>query len=187
MHPRRQIRNFVAEYLAGTTEGGEPRTDAGAAVYAGRDLPFGRDDFERGIVVYTPDEDVDRDHMHQGGNRRHVMRMEIQAYAVGDDGEDKADDMAWQVEEALRAIPTLENRVESCDVIRTESAFADNGEQALWVTALIYEVAYWTHEQPNEEGRPTIVLIGFWPDIGPGHEPDYTQIHPAPDVGEWTP
>lgn len=167
-HPGALVRGAVVDAIKGSTA-------AENHVFDSRDLPLSAD-ITPAILIYKTGEVLDRDHMHDNGLRRRTMTLSIEIYGVGDDAADVTDRVAWEVENTLRADPTLGGKVERIDFIDSATAFADNGELALFVTAMTVEVIYWTHLVADEGSRPSIVLLGFSPDIGLGNEPDYAEV-----------
>ncbi|MER9003330.1 hypothetical protein NKI15_06835 [Mesorhizobium sp. M0862] len=176
-HPRKLIRAAVAALLS-TPDASDPPvfpTGAKARVYDSRDFPADARIMPV-CVVYTGADVIDPDHRHDGGIRRHFLKLIVECYAVGDDGAEAVDECANQVETWLHANPTLGNRVEWCTIFGTDTAFAEQGEVALWTVILTFDIIYYTQLIADDGRRPTTVMLGFDPEIGIGHEPDYTDI-----------
>lgn len=167
-HPGSEVRAAVVEAIRGSTT-------AGNHVFDSRDLPLS-EDITPAILIYKTGETLDRDHMHDDGLRRRTMTLSIEIYGVGDNAADITDAVAWEVENTLRSDPTLDGKVERIDFVESATAFADNGEQALFVTSMTVEVIYWTHLVTEEGSLVQIVMLGFAPDIGLGHEDDYAEL-----------
>lgn len=174
-HPRKVIRAAAVSMLATPDANGDFPTGAKARFHDSRDFPVDARTMPVGLI-YTESEEFDPEHMHDNGVRRRIMQMKAEFYQVGENAAADVDEGAWQIENAFYANPTINDLAESVRLTRMESAFADNGEYALWTAVLTLEVVYWTHVQPDTAGRPTTVLLGFDPDTGPGHESDYSQV-----------
>jgi hypothetical protein len=143
MHPRKALRAAAVEIIRSAG------TDAAHRVYNSRDFTLNTNSTPA-IVVYTLGERIDSDQQHEGGLRRRVMDMRVECYHTGDDGADAVDEMAWQVETALRAAPTLGNLALTTRLINTDMAFAAQGEFALHAAVMHWEVTYYTH--PEDDG-----------------------------------
>lgn len=176
-NPGREIRTAIVDLLK--TPFGDPPafpTDAGGRVFNSSDSP-GDVDAGREINVYLAGETLDPSWQHQGGGRRRIMDLRIECYHYGTSGADSVDDMRWQVEETIRRDPTIGRRVEWCRLKESNIFFAEQGDVAMFAAVTAWEVIYYTVPAEDEAGRPTTVLLGFSPDIGPGHEPDYTVVY----------
>lgn len=176
-HPRKLIRAAVAALLSTPDTSVPPvfPTAAKARVYNSRDFPADARIMPV-VVVYTGKDLIDPDYRHDGGIRRRFLKLMVECYAVGDAGADAVDDCAFEVETFLHANPTLGNLVEWCTIFETDTAFAEQGEVSLWTSILTFDIIYYTQLIPDSTGRPTTVLLGFDPETGLGHEPDYTDI-----------
>ncbi|MBZ9850115.1 hypothetical protein LB565_19205 [Mesorhizobium sp. CA14] len=176
-HPRKLIRAAAVNLLA-TSDASTPPvfpTAAKARVYNSRDFPADARIMPV-VVVYSGDDVIDPDYRHDGGVRRRFLKLMVECYAVGDDGAEAVDDCALEVENWLHANPTLGNLVEWCTINSTVIAFAETAEVALWTAVLTFDVVYYTQLIEVEGRRPTTVMLGYDPDTGPGHEPDYTDV-----------
>ncbi|QKC89998.1 hypothetical protein EB230_17475 [Mesorhizobium sp. NZP2234] len=176
-HPRKIIRAAVAALLA-TPDAADPPvfpTAAKARFYNSRDFPADARTMPVG-VVYTGKDLIDPDYRHDGGIRRRFLKLIVECYAVGDEGADAVDDCAFQVETWLHANPTLGNLVEWCTIFETDTAFAEQGEVALWTAILTFDIIYYTQLIEVDGRPPTTVLLGFDPETGPGNEPLYTDV-----------
>ncbi|RVH56277.1 hypothetical protein CN213_16145 [Sinorhizobium meliloti] len=182
-HPRKLIRADMVSLLKAAIPGDPVTypTRAGQRVFDSADSPPHEDD-PPSINVYMVGEDIDPEYRHQEGQRRRIMEVRVECYYSGGDGGEIVDEMAWQVENALRANPTINNKVEWCHLINTNVFFVESKKLALFAAVMTWQVIYYTHEYIDEGGRPTIVLLGFAPEIGPGHEPDYSEILNEPEV-----
>lgn len=175
-NPGRQIREAIVQLLKSPVgDPPAPPTDAGARVFNSSDSP-GDVDGGAEINVYLAGETMDSTYQHQGGVRRRIMDLRIECYHYGGSGADAVDDMRWQVEQAMRGDPTIGNRVEWCRLKESSIFFAEQADVALFAAVMSWEVIYYTDVAENEGSVPTIVLLGFSPDIGPGNEDEYTPI-----------
>lgn len=182
-NPRAIIREAFVQMLK-TPDPQDPQsfpTDAKARWHNSRDFPLDARVMPTG-VAYTVRERTDPDYRHESGIRRKIMELRAEYYHTGDAAGDLVDEGAWQIENAVHASPTLGNLVESCHLTDTDIAFAEQGDFALFTAVMTFEITYYTHVQEDEEGRPTIVLLGFDPETGPGHEPDYEEIFRGTDA-----
>lgn len=170
-HPRELVR---AAMVALIKAGG---TDAAHRVYDSRDFTLNTN-ATPAIVAYTLAERIDPDQQHQDGLRRRIMDMRVECYHTGDAGAAAVDRMAWQVENCARTDPTLGGRVEWCKLSSTDMAFAEQGEFALHAAVMTFEVVYYTHLYEVDGEPPITVLLGFEPQVGPGHEPEYVDLTP---------
>ncbi len=177
LHPRKIIRQRVVDLLKAPTAGDPITYPTGAGIYVfdSRDTEPNPDRPQQ-ILVYTLGEKMDPEYRHQQGLRRRIMTLRIECYSIGDDGAAVADTMAWSVENAFLTDPTLNNLVEWVHLVDTNIAFAEQGEMALFCAVMDWEVSYYTNAQDDAGQQPTIVLLGFDPDTGPGHEPDYSEV-----------
>lgn len=175
-NPGRIIRSAIVDLLK-TPYGDPPAspTAAGARVFNSSDSP-GDVDAGAEINVYLAGETLDSTYQHQGGIRRRIMDLRIECYHYGASGADSVDDMRWQVEQTMRRDPTLGNRVEWCRLKESSIFFAEQGDVALFAAVTSWEVIYYTDLFLEDGVTPTIVLIGFSPEIGPTHQDDYTAI-----------
>lgn len=178
MHPRKEVRAAIVALLK-TPEGVAPAqvfpTSVNARWYDSRDTPTDTRLMPVG-VVYTANERLDPDYRHDGGVRRRIMTMRIEAYHTGDEAAEGVDLIAWEVENLLHANPTIGNKVESCRLETTEIAFAEAGDVSLFAAVMEWEVVYYTHVVVDDGDVPKTVLLGFDPETGPGNEDDYTVI-----------
>lgn len=173
--PRKEVVAAVADYLKTPVDGKFP-TDANGRVSDTDSTPPDVDSLPEINVLFVRETvDATTDHQNGAGGLnspvRRVMEMNIEVYH----DTPESLDVAWQVEEALRANPTLADKVERVRINDIDLYVAENETVALYVSIIKLEVSYWTHVV-DEEGRPTTVLLGFWPEIGPGNEEDYTDI-----------
>jgi hypothetical protein len=174
-NPRKLITAAVAEYLK-TPISTDPltfQTGAKGRVFDTDSTPMDADGEDEINVVFSR-ESIDPTTQHQGGPRRRVMQMSVECYSTK--SKDNADDLAMQVEDAMRANPTLGNAVEWLKLTDVDLYVAEREAFALYGAVMQWEVVYWTHVQPDEDGRPVTVLLGFNPEVGPGNEPDYSAI-----------
>ncbi|MCW1412207.1 hypothetical protein OLZ32_28050 [Rhizobium sp. 1AS11] len=180
-NPRKLITAAIAEYLRTpvTTDPLTFRTDAKGRALDSDSTPPDADGLAEINVVFAR-ETIDATTQHQGGPRRRVMQVSVECYSTA--SKDAADDLAMQVEDAMRENPTLGNTVESLILTDVDLYIAERDSFALFAAMMKWEVVYWTHVQPDETGRPTTVLLGFAPEIGPGSEPDYSTIIGGVDV-----
>lgn len=178
-NPGRQIRAAIVALLK--TPYGDPAelpTDAGLRVFDSEDSP-GDVDTGKEINVYSPGEVIDAAYQHVGGVRRRIMDLRIECYHYGGSGGSAVDDMRWQVEQTVRRDPTIGNRVEWCKMRESSTFFAAQSDVSIWCAVTSWDVIYYTDIGTDEGNRPTIVLLGFAPDVGPGNEEDYTEIYEA--------
>lgn len=179
-NPRKLITAAVATYLKTPDDSDPPAflTDSRGRVTDTDATPPDVDEMPQTNVVFIR-ETIDRTSQHQDGlgldsPKRRVMEMRVECYHTA--SKDAADDVAWQTENALRALPTLGDTVESITLNDIDLFVVENAELALYAAIMTYEVVYWTHEVPDGSGRPVTVLLGFVPEVGPGNEPDYSAI-----------
>lgn len=172
VNPRKEVTSAIATYLK-TPNNGSYLTGAGARVFDNDATPPDADGMNEINVVFVK-EDIDPATMHQDGRRRRIMQLQIECYHSG--SRDAADDLAWDVENAIRANPTLANKVEWVKLTGLSLFVVENSTYALFSQVMTFEVIYWTHVEPDEEGIPRTVLLGFEPETGPGNEPDYSII-----------
>jgi hypothetical protein len=175
-NPRKLITAAVAYYLKSPVSTDPPtfRTDAKARVFDSDSTPPDVSEDIAEINVVFARESIDATTQHQNGPRRRVMQMNVECYSTT--SKDAADDLAMQVEDAMRDNPTLGNAVEWLKLTDVDLYVAERDAFALYGAVMQWEVAYWTHVQPDENGRPSTVLLGFDPETGPGNEPDYSAI-----------
>ena len=184
-NPRKEVTGTVAAYLKTpvSTDPEEYHTDAGRKVTDTDATPPDVDGLPEINVVFVR-ETIDRSSQHQDGlpglanPKRRIMEMRIECYHVTSKAD--VDDLAWQVEEAMRANPTLGNTVESITLNDIDLFVAERGEFALYAAVMTYEVVYWTHEVQIDGEVPVTVLLGFVPETGIGNEPDYSAIIGGP-------
>lgn len=174
-HPRKAVRAAIVQLLRTQGDDGSYPTMAGARVYDSADSP-GDTDEPTEINVYMVDETIDPAFRHDGGMRRRIMGLRIECYYNGALGGERADRMAWEVENAIRTDPTVGNLVEWCHLENTQIVFAERGDISLFCAVMAWQVIYYTHEYQDGVGRPVTVMLGFDPDIGPGNESDYTAV-----------
>lgn len=178
-NPGREVRAAIVDLLK--TPFGDPPampTAAGGRVFNSSDSP-GDVDGGKEINVYSPGETIDPLYQHAAGIRRRIMDLRIECYHYGASGADVVDDMRWQVEEAINRDPTIGNRVEWCRLQSAATYFAEHGDVSATACVMVWEVIYYTGYSEDEGTRPTIVFLGFTPEVGPGHEDDYTKIYEA--------
>jgi hypothetical protein len=179
-NPRKLITAAVATYLK-TPDASTPPvflTDSRGRVTDTDATPPDADDMPETNVVFIR-ETIDKTTQHQAGlgldsPKRRVMEMRIECYHTA--SKDAADDLAWQTENALQAFPTLGDKVETLRLDDIDLFVVENATLALFAAIMTYEVVYWTHQVPDGTGRPVTVLLGFVPETGLGHEPDYSAI-----------
>lgn len=172
-NPRKLITANAAAFLNTPVGPDTFRTDAKGRVFDSESTPPDIEDLNEINITYGS-ETIDPTTKHQGGRRRRIMQMNVECYTTR--GKDAADDLAMQVEDAFHENPTLGNTVESLLPLEVEFFVAERDSFALFGAIAHWEVVYWTHVEPDEEGRPVTVLLGFAPEIGPGNEPDYSAI-----------
>lgn len=176
-HPKKIIRAYVTGLLTRHDPAAPEAwpTAAQGMIFNSRDFNVSGDNLPAGIV-YTGDETIDLAYRHDGGIRRRILELKIEYYAEGDAGADAVDDGAMQVENAIHADPSLGTLVESCQLSRIDTAFAEMGEIALWTSILTFQVIYYTHFRSIDGEAPVTVLLGYDPETGPGNEAKYTAI-----------
>lgn len=175
-NPRKLLLAAVSTYLKTPVPGMEPPaflTDAKGRVFDNDATPPDAEALNEINVVFVS-EAIDPGTQHVGGPRKRIMQMRVECYNTK--SKDNADDLAWQVEEAFQANPTLNDMVEWFKLNSIDLFVVENETLALYAAVMTYEVVYWTHIQVDEGGRPTTVLLGFDPLTGPGNEPEYSDI-----------
>lgn len=181
-NPRKLITAAVADYLKapladdGAAPGAPKRflTDAKARAYDTDTMPPDADAMPEINVLFVR-EIIDETTQHDGGPRRRLMEMHIECYH--NKGKAEVDDLAWQVEEAMRANSSVNNLVEWCKLTDLHLFIVENHTVSLFCVVMNFDVIYWTHEVKDETtGRPKTVLLGIDPEVGPGHEPDYSEV-----------
>jgi hypothetical protein len=191
-HPRQEIRAAVRAMLA-TPSGQTFPTAARDRVYATRSAPLAMNALPA-ILIYTRDERLDPTSDYPvPGRRRRVMRLAIEAVASGDAADDAVDEIAWAIEQAFDRDNTIGNRIEMARLSQTEIDAGDEGDRTIVAARLTYDVAYWIiASDGTDEGDSTSpgpdgdLLVGWAPEIGPGHEDDYVPVDrlPVGDCGE---
>ena len=176
-NPRKLVTASVAQYLKTPileTDGPRFRTGAKGRVFDTDSTPPDVDSLAEINVLFV-EEEIDPQTQHQGGPRRRIMEMRVECYHTK--SKDNADDLAWEVEEALRENPTLSNSVEWLTLQKLNLFVVENQSVALFAVVMTYQVIYWTHQIADPDtGRPVTVLLGYDPHTGPGHEPDYEVV-----------
>lgn len=171
-HPRKEIRAKFVELLKAAAPGGGRATSAGDRVYDSRDLPI---DFDAmpAVLIYTVSDTIDPEHNDDDGMRHRTMVLRVECYDMGDSAAEGVDQTAWEVESVVNAFPTLDLVVEEIHHIRTDISFAKEGDDAMFVAGMTFEVTYWTNILQREDLPPLEVLLGFDPDVGRGNETKY--------------
>jgi len=180
-HPRQIIRESLVSRLAEVDSSGFYPTAAEKRVFANRTLPIFSKDLPS-ILVYTRNEQVAPE-SHQGDGfgpleRNLRLAVEIIAKDDGQDLDDTLDQIAEEIEESLVGWEVSSIQMTGPRIEETEMSLAEDGERLIGAARLTFEITYWYQRIPaTEEGAtPDQVFIGNSPDIGAGHESDYTQV-----------
>lgn len=180
MHPRTVIRHALIAYLGQPAPDTAPpsyRTSAGDRVFARHfaALP------PSVLPVLTVSTDQDKRDMTvpitDDGPVRRQLAILLDGVVAGGDADDKADALSLEVEDALRANPTLGGLLES---LRWEGTVTDGaiiGETAVATVRMTVSAVYYSH-LPSEGGPPLPTrLYGSWePNTGPAHLADYREM-----------
>lgn len=172
-NPRKLITKGIADHLKAQTSPGIFPTSAGGRVFDADDTPPDADSLPEINVLFVS-EVIDAAFMHQQGIRRRVMTVRVECYHTA--GKSEVDDLAWEVEEALRANPDIGGMVEWCKLLNIDLYVVENQTMALFACVMTYEIIYYTHVPEAEGVTPTQVVFSFVPDIGPGNEDYYKSI-----------
>jgi len=173
-NPRKLITAHIATTLK-TPDASDPPvfpTPVGGRVSDNDATPPDADGLNEINVVFVK-ETIDEFSQHQDGRRRRIMTVQIECYNSA--GKDAVDDIAWAVEEAMRANPTLGNMVESTKFLDIGFFVVENSTDAMYCMVMTYEIIYWTHVV-EEDGIPVTILLGFDPYTGPGNEDEYIDV-----------
>ncbi|WP_143268420.1 hypothetical protein [Azospirillum agricola] len=103
-----------------------------------------------------------------------MLTILVEGTVAGGDAEDDLDALCLEVEDALRADPTLGGRLEK---FHWEETAVAGGEGGTMVARMSFSAAYYSHP-PSEDGPfPPRHVYGSWePNTGPPHLPDYREI-----------
>lgn len=180
MHPRTAIRHALIAYLGQPAPGTAPpgyRTSAGDRVFSRHfaALPPGvlpvltvsTDEDKRDLTVPVTDD----------GPVRRQLAVLLDGVVAGADADDKADTLSLEVEDALRANPTLGGLLESLRWERTVTDGAIIGEATVATVRMSVSAVYYSHLR-SEDGPPLPTrLYGSWePNTGPAHLADYREM-----------
>lgn len=180
MHPRTAIRHALIAHLGQPMPGSEPpvfRTSADERVFSKHFatlppsvLPFltiSTDEDKRDLTVPVADD----------GPVRRQLAILVEGLVAGADADDRADALSLEVEDALRADPTLGGLLESLRWERTVTEGAVVGEADVATMRMSVSVVYFSH-LPSEGGPPLPTRIyGSWePNTGPEHLADYREL-----------
>lgn len=183
MHHRQKIRHAVRDLLRGT-DGARPTT-AGRKVYASRVVPIMPSHFPA-LLVYTTTDKRDASAPYEAnGIVRHLLTVNVEVAAGGEDADDQVDALCAEVEAVLATDANLGGAVESLTWQQTEIDLAGDGDQPVVAARMELEAVYYTAPPEEEPGTlPSGVYASWAPDIGPPHEGHYTDVtqHGLPDV-----
>ncbi|MBF0305775.1 MAG: hypothetical protein HQL41_09025 [Alphaproteobacteria bacterium] len=189
MHPRQVIRQAFSDRLADVVPDTDPpahRTACLGRVWPSRTKPLFPKDMPA-LLVYSRAEKV-RDGGDADGHgpltRQLNLTVEILAEG-GDDGLNATlDAITVQVEDALDGfdIPSTplagwEWMVTQIRLDEVDTDFSSEAEKVIGATRLTYVVTYQTARVVTESGDPpTRVFVGYAPEIGAAHEPEYEEV-----------
>lgn len=135
-HKRSEIRANVVELIK------EAVTGAGDRVFGQRTKPLWKTELPA-ILVYVRNE---RSTPFEVGSNilDRKLRLAIHAETEGDDLDEKLDDLASEIEDAIKANPSINNVATDAVLAQTEIDVSSEGEKPFGAVRLTYEVSYIT-------------------------------------------
>lgn len=136
-HVRKTIRDKIVTLVTGLST-------TGTNVFRSRVYPLESAKLP-GLTVYTLDEDSQIITMGSTGNNRmdRVVEIAIEGYARETSNlDDKLDQIALEVEEAIAADDTLTGSAKKAELVKTNITMLGDGNQPIGAIRLLYEIQY---------------------------------------------
>ncbi len=150
MHSRKEIKAKFKDLLTRQVDD-EYQTLALERVYISRRLPLPERDGDTpklpAICIYTPKEESS---MLDNLNNKRTAKVFIECSVEGTDDidlSDKIDQIASEIEDIIVEEPTLEETVNSVDLVDTEELESADGDALIGGVRLTYEVVYYAEKK----------------------------------------